>query len=86
MFQVGVIHSQADERCFFASYRWRADGLLYLGWKQNKSLEAFSSIHEYRHAEEREVCWEVLNAKMQRYNFWLKESLNYRLLEAGRVL
>lgn len=50
MLQVGVIDSQANERCFFTNDQWRADGLWCLGWNQNKSLEVLGSTHEYSHA------------------------------------
>lgn len=50
--QVGVIHSQADQRSFFTNDQWRQNSLWCLGWKQSKSLEVLGSTCEHRPARE----------------------------------
>lgn len=66
MLQMGVIHSQADERGFFTNDQWRSNSLWCLGWNQSKSLEVSGSTCEHRPAQARETCWEkLLNAETQ---------------------
>lgn len=79
MLQVGVVHSQADERGFFSNDHWRNYSLWCLGWNQSKSLEASGSTCDHRPAQAIETCWEEY--WMQRHNLWLKECLE--LCDAG---